>query len=83
MLATAVTIPIIVVHKAPYKSVLLRNCIALIWKGSSSFYRYSALQIKKIGTEMKSTCIRKFFSAIKTHPDWQCNFSWNSKALLA
>jgi len=83
MLATAATILIIVVYKAPHKSVLLRNYITLIWKGSSSSYRYSTLQIRKIGTKMKSVYIRKLSSAIKIHPDWRCDFSWDSKAPLA
>ena len=30
MLTTAITIPIIIVYKAPYKSILLKNYIALI-----------------------------------------------------
>jgi hypothetical protein len=30
MLATTIIIPIIIVHKAPYKSILLRNYITLI-----------------------------------------------------
>ena len=69
MLATAMTILIIIVHKAPYKSVLLRNYITLIRKGSSSSYRYSTLQIRRIRTKVKSIYIRKLPSAIKTHPN--------------